>query len=161
MAEPTIEFWEDINRRLEELRLKAAVLTETLLAVDEVPLAKDAHALGASVLSMRYNTTDRIATIRAREAYGKGRFYQAADAREMWVARKGDPEFPYGTVTGRMSTNEPPFEEVTKKEEKGGFVDELAKTIGKIEKPKYEKPDLSVRPTREDDDHEETEEKGS
>jgi hypothetical protein len=113
MTEADLPFWEDLNKRLEDLRLKAALLTETLLAVEEVGLAKDAHAVGTLVLSMRSSTENRVNTLKTRATYGKGK-YQI--------------EKTFGTQTGRLTTNEPQFQEV---------------------------PDLTVRPTQEDDDHEE------
>jgi hypothetical protein len=115
-----VKFWEDVNERLEELRLKAAILSETYLAVREISLASAAHKLGADVLSLRGISEDRIRVLKLRE--------------------------------GRKTGTDPVFSA------------ELAKAIGKIEKPRYNTPDLSVRPTREDDDFTEEvpgEEKGS
>jgi len=61
-----VEFWEDVNRRLDEIRVKVAVLSETYLAAGETGRAKDAHNIGGSILTLMSASNDNIRTLKAR-----------------------------------------------------------------------------------------------
>jgi hypothetical protein len=119
-----VKFWEDVNERLEELRLKAAILSETYLAVREISLASAAHKLGADVLSLRGISEDRIQVLKLREGRKPDTGFSDIVGTALQNIAKGDVGKIklHGTATGRLSTNEPPFEEVPEvpeEEEKG------------------------------------------
>jgi hypothetical protein len=62
-----LEFWQDVDTRLEELRLKLATLCEVYVSGGEFRLAKDAHGMGMAILSLRYDSADKMRVIKIRE----------------------------------------------------------------------------------------------
>ena len=66
-AADQIEFWKNINKRLDEMRVKASVLSETYLTVGETGLAKDAHTIGGSILTLMGASETRIRNLETRE----------------------------------------------------------------------------------------------
>lgn len=69
---PGIGFWEDANRRADEIRVKAQVLVETMLGMGETGLAKDWNNLAGLCLTQMSVYSDRIRVLKIREARAKG-----------------------------------------------------------------------------------------
>jgi hypothetical protein len=104
-SEPNIDFWRDVYRKTDELRVKFSILVETYLAVREMAMASAAENMVKQCISQMDIATDRIRVLKLRADRAAGRLPR--------------PDiYTHGVMTGRSFQELPPkfgtFEEKEK-----------------------------------------------